>query len=831
MRLPLTLLLGLFLWAPAAGAAQDVEMLGERHGTQPPQAYFDQVAEDPLAFQFVRGRAGRRRAEMRTAPAGAAMMVLGPRDGPVVGTVRIPVVLGLFSDSPDALSFTQEEIADAYFGAGPGTISAFYDEVSGGRVSLEGELHGWVRSTVTRLQATGGESGLVRFTTGTFIMQLLAELDGVDWGPYDNDGPDGVPNSGDDDGFVDALGVLQPTAGAECGGADQDNRIWSHRWNLQAAAGATFTTGTAAAGGGFIQIDDYTVQPVFACNEIGLSEIGVFTHELGHAFGLPDLYDTDRSDGTHGGAGRWSLMASGSWGCNGDSPESPCHMDAWSKATLGWGTVTTLDPGMDHGTLILPPVETSGAIYRVDAGDGSGEYFLLENRSRLGFDEYLHGEGLLIWQIDPATVQANWWANEVNAHPHMGVWLRQADGYDELGQVGGGRGDRDDPFPYVSVERTNDAFHAGSNPGAHSYSGTATGLTVLDIERLGDDMSFRLLTRFSRVSVSSVGDGGSGDLLTVDGESVPLASHEFESAPFQEHTLAAKAGEWLGEGLRRGFEGWEDDDEAPRERTIVTPLADAAFVARYEGLEVQLSIESVGGLNGVSPGSFSSSPASEDLWFPQGASVLVEAVPQTGFGFVRWTGDLAGEPNPAGADMGEPVFAGAEFELTYRVPNVTVTLQAATSVDLLLEVENETAPVFWSRVDGVLPPGLFLNPAGRIAGAATQLGTYPVRFLAADAIGLSGEGIVTFQVDPPVLDIAQLASDFLSVGPPLTSDIRKFLDGQGNQDNQYDLGDFRAWVLAHPELPLSATLLNLIEGPASVVVPIVPVPRAREGGR
>ena len=60
---------------------------------------------------------------------------------------------------------------------------------------------------------------------------------------------------------------------------------------------------------------------------------------------------------------------------------------------------------------------------------GRGEYFLLENRQRLGFDQHLYAEGLLVWQIDPDWVAQRWGGghNSVNGDAHMGVWLRQAD--------------------------------------------------------------------------------------------------------------------------------------------------------------------------------------------------------------------------------------------------------------------------------------------------------------------------------------------------------------------------------------------------------------------
>jgi len=282
-----------------------------------------------------------------------------------------------------------------------------------------------VRASITQAATTQNESALVCCGIGTFIKQLLTLQSGVDWGAYDNDGLDGFPNSGDDDGYVDALAVMHPTRGAECGGTGLASRIWAHKWTLAEASGSgPYVTSSPRTGGGVIRIDDYFVQGVVSCNGSSLNEIGVFTHETGHAFGLPDLYDTRQSGPRHNGAGSWDLMATGTWGCNNNTPQRPCHLGAWSKAMLGWVTVTTLPPDTDMGTLTLPPVETSGTVYRADAGDGSGEYFLLENRQRIGYDQGLWSEGLLVWQIDANALATRWPSNIVNAFSHMAVWLR-----------------------------------------------------------------------------------------------------------------------------------------------------------------------------------------------------------------------------------------------------------------------------------------------------------------------------------------------------------------------------------------------------------------------
>jgi M6 family metalloprotease-like protein len=338
---------------PGLLAAQDVEALGERYGTLPPAGYFEQLAADPDAFRFARGKTGRVRACMDAEAAldPGALRVLGPRYGPVLGVFRFPVVPGLFSDSPESISVGRDVIQAAYFGGGPGTITDFYDELSGGRVEIIGDVIDWTRAAFTRAQATGGESGL-EGTTGAFITKLLERSNDVDWGLYDNDGPDGLANSGDDDGYVDVLPVIQPTAGAECGGADKDHRIWSHRWYLS-AHGSAFTSTVPVAGGGFIRIDDYFIQPVSDCSEQDLNPIGVISHELAHAFGLPDLYDTDPSDGKHAGAGNWDLMSTGSFGCD------------WGPKGPGVINGSIVSPGQPRGSSTRSGGRRHPRLYRI----------------------------------------------------------------------------------------------------------------------------------------------------------------------------------------------------------------------------------------------------------------------------------------------------------------------------------------------------------------------------------------------------------------------------------------------------------------------------------
>ena len=165
-------------------SAQDVEMLGRRYGTRPPDGYFRELARNPDAFRFTRGRAARGRAiealrsPLGGGPAGAGAtggpaLAIGPR-GPVVGTYRVPVVLGLFFDSPTLPPYDRATIQSAFFDAPTGTVSEYYDEVSGGALALIGVTHAWVRGTSTQAAVTQNESSLVCCGIGNFIKQLLA---------------------------------------------------------------------------------------------------------------------------------------------------------------------------------------------------------------------------------------------------------------------------------------------------------------------------------------------------------------------------------------------------------------------------------------------------------------------------------------------------------------------------------------------------------------------------------------------------------------------------------------------------------------------------------
>ena len=277
----------------------------------------------------------------------------------VTGTFHVPIFCVKYSNTgadPFPISQLQTKLFDGPFA--PRTMTQFYDEISYGDLHVTGTVYGWTTlpNTNTYYAGTGTCDGLCSSAHIPALIQttIAANDAAIDFGQFDNDGPDGIPNSGDDDGYVDFVSFVQPQSGAECGFT---GHIWSHRFSLSGWGAGPYTTNDPRTGGGFIKVDDYTIQPILNCDNSTLIDIGVFCHEFGHAFGLPDLYDTD---GGSQGCGWWDLMSSGNW----NQPTNPAHMGAWSKSFLGW-TDVVVAPALPTAFNVAN-VEQNRQVYRMD---------------------------------------------------------------------------------------------------------------------------------------------------------------------------------------------------------------------------------------------------------------------------------------------------------------------------------------------------------------------------------------------------------------------------------------------------------------------------------
>jgi len=366
---------------------------------------------------------------------------------PVVGTRKALVLLVDFSNNTATQS--KGHFADMLFSSGGATKSLrdFYWEASYNKLTVTGDVsgeggptEGWYRAPQAYTYYTNGEYG---FGTYPKNAQKLVE-DAVDlaaphvnFANYDNDG----------DGVVDALFIVHAGPGAETTG--NVDHIWSHKWGIN----------PKTVDG--VKVSSYSMEP-----EDG--RIGVFCHELGHVFGLPDLYDYDYDSA---GVGRWCLMAGGSWNGGGNSP---AHPTSWCKVKLGWVNPVTIFNAQQAVT--IKPYATNAQVYKLPVGDiNSKEYFLLSNRNKTGFDTDLPGEGLSILHVDDN--QSN-----NNDQDHYLVDVEQADGKFELNK-NINSGNAPDMFPSTSSE-----FTATSTPSSKAYGGSDSKVSVTGIQRSGDDI-------------------------------------------------------------------------------------------------------------------------------------------------------------------------------------------------------------------------------------------------------------------------------------------------------------------------------------------------------
>lgn len=452
---------------------------------------------------------------------GIGRALLADPDYSLIGSHAYPVMPGKFkytsTDPWTVGDFQAQLFSDNYTGLGrPGSLRDYFRDASFNNFLVGGTVAPWVRvaQTNTYYEGPSGCNGLCTpnpQNAGGFIKEVLALQDAnINFAQYDNDGPDGVPNSGDDDGFVDFAVFVQAMEGGEC---DNANRIWSHSWVYSGWWGAPYQTLDAAAGGGYIKVEKYYLGPALSCGTTSMIEIGGFAFQFALHFGLPSLSDDDSSSVS---VGIWDLMASGYWGADGDSPERPVMLSAWSREQLGWLEPTVLTSSRLNE--LIPPVETNAVAYRVTRPSGCSrtESFLIENRQQIKWDSLLPGSGLLVWHVDDSRPN-----NTDEARPILA--LVQADGFFNL-EAGYNSGDAGDPFP-GSSNRT--AWSATTTPSSHFYDGIPSGFSLANVSASGNPMTADLLVEggalfHPRTLAIDDTQDGDGDGVLDPGETVLL---------------------------------------------------------------------------------------------------------------------------------------------------------------------------------------------------------------------------------------------------------------------------------------------------------------------
>ena len=387
---------------------------------------------------------------------------------------------------------------DLFNPARPGSFSHFYNEMSRGQLQVGGRVlprrYASRQPASAYVAARPGQQGQY----GQFNLEILEQVDAdADLGEFDNDGPDRVPNSGDDDGYVDVVFINLLTV---------PEGFFIGRATGFASLGLNddYLSGDPAAGGGRIRIRGKSsgFGGTTQRGHIFTVTAATMCHEFGHVLGLVDLFDQSSVSASgeiepeedSAGIGKWGLMGLGTlgWGIE-DGPNAFC---AWSLMRLGWighDNEHLVEVSESLRGVVIEQIDRGGKVYKIPISPD--EYFLLANRQSTGsyYNRGIPQAGLLLWHVDERA--------DNDEETHKQVDLVCADGlYADRGYPGerpdpvsgrdnldfwsrdtayasahnGNQGDATDPFDGVAFTR----FGPDTNPGARVHTGARRNLTM-----------------------------------------------------------------------------------------------------------------------------------------------------------------------------------------------------------------------------------------------------------------------------------------------------------------------------------------------------------------
>ena len=274
--------------------------------------------------------------------------------------------------------------SDSYtYNGATGSVRKYFSDQSDGQYTPEFDVYGPVTLPNNMSYYGGNDSDGYDKKPGDMIVEACSianALHEVDFTRYDND----------EDGYVDFVYVIYAGQGEAAGGAA--NTIWPHAWDL-------YSAGIAANKRTF---DGKTVLNYACSSELNYDGsrdgIGTIAHEFSHVIGLPDLYDIDYGQNYEDEKtpGDWHIMDAGSYNNDGNTPP---NYTIYDKYYLGW--LTPENPGDEAQVLTL----AAGEGYQITSGNSllaatsTNTVYYIENRQQEGWDAYLPGHGLVIWQL------------------------------------------------------------------------------------------------------------------------------------------------------------------------------------------------------------------------------------------------------------------------------------------------------------------------------------------------------------------------------------------------------------------------------------------------
>ena len=414
------------------------------------------------------------------------------------------IILAQFSDIP--FTYTKGDFENLINGSGSSTAISYFNDQFGGLYDFHFDIYGPVPlpQDCKYYGENNPKDDDNDWRPEWMIVHACEALkETVDFSKYDDDG----------DGEIDNVFVFFSGKDESDEPAKNPDCIWSHQWYVHDGGELNYTYNGKL-------LNSYACTSELMLSSVTgtykMASIGTFCHEYTHTFGVPDFYDANYA-GTGGTADAWwyslGLMCSANMNNDGHTPP---NYNSVERMELGLGEPLPLT----EGSYSLEPIQNNGRFYIVD-GDYEGEYYLIENRNQKGWDQYLPNTGLLIYHIDKSTrttgvddngrsctAKERWESiNRVNAWPaHQCADLVEADislvgQYARASSVSALRQMEKRAFwPYSSVT----SFSAFSSPAFTFWSGASCPVSITDITRSGENVTFKVVTSGEVVPPPSV---------------------------------------------------------------------------------------------------------------------------------------------------------------------------------------------------------------------------------------------------------------------------------------------------------------------------------------
>ncbi|HEY3004436.1 MAG TPA: M6 family metalloprotease domain-containing protein [Kribbellaceae bacterium] len=324
------------------------------------------------------------------------------------------------------------------------SVNEYFKIMSTNRLDYTNDVVGPFRLSRPRLAYANTEGLLVPEALA------LAEQNGVDFSRYDSLG----------EGIVDSVCIMY------AGRTEYRGDLWPHNWVHRATFDGVRTELYIVTSMGRVTAD---------------LSIGTFCHESGHLLcRWPDLYDygvieREGDDFQSAGLGSYCVMGAGN---HLDRGRTPAPVSMYLRNLVGWcGDVVDLSAGGnfsakhgDYDTALQYPT------------NHENEYFLVENRSKQGFDAALPASGLAVYHCD--TRGSNEF-QQGTREQHYQCALLQADGHLDL-EHNLNQGDGGDLYGGIA----GTALSHSSRPASLKWDGSESGLTISAISDPGPVITF-----------------------------------------------------------------------------------------------------------------------------------------------------------------------------------------------------------------------------------------------------------------------------------------------------------------------------------------------------